>query len=125
MTTPKLKVKVQTIREVDAFDLEKWLMDVFNLEHGNGQVSVIADNEWSNGASYTIHAGPDEWDLKRGYQSYEEYIDFWHDEGDYDRCLKLMSGQGVDRIPDSGALIDFAAIHGLMDIGEYTVSVFW
>lgn len=124
MTTPKLKVKVKTIREVDAFDLEKWLMDIYNLEYGNGQVSVIADNEWSNLATYTIQAGPDEWDLKRYYDD-EEFIDFWNEEGDYDRCIKLMDGVAVDRIPHSKALIDFAACNGFMEKGEYTVSVFW
>lgn len=124
MTTPKLKVTVKTIREVDAFDLEEWMHKVYNLDPMNDQVSVIADNEWSNGAQYSIQAGPGKWDMER-YETTQKYIDFWNENGDYDRCIKLMSGVPVDKVPRSSALIDFAACKGLMDIGEYTVSVYW
>lgn len=118
--SPKLKVKIETIRTVDINDLEEWLSETFNIPRA--YISLQADNEWGNDGIYRVYA-EDHSDSERGLK-YE--IDLWGTSKDtYNNIQRLLAGGEVDGrdMPRASSLLDYAASAGWIDEGEYVVEI--
>lgn len=110
-----LYVKVETVREVDYIELERFVQEMYGLD--SKYVSMIADFEWNNDSQYEISLGEGSyyWDTDEDSCQAD----------DLERCKDLLKGKPVDRVPHIGFLLDYAALLGVIHPGTYTVEVMW